>query len=477
MQDDNTVNGFEPFEKSMRTEGLPPLAIATFKYYYSQLVTGNSGLIPESEIEPVASLPAIEELGTAVRRTGARSKPATVVIKLNGGLGTSMGLDRAKSLIEVKQGLNFLDIISRQSISNGVPLMLMNSFATRDDSLAVLDKYPELREFGIAADFVQNKVPKVSRTDLQPARCPQAPYLEWCPPGHGDIYTALVTSGCLERLLKAGYRYAFISNADNLGAVLDETILGYLVEQQCPFLMEVADRTEADRKGGHLAVRRADGQLILRESAQCPEADIPAFQDISRYRYFNTNNLWLDLRILQETMAARNNILGLPLICNSKHIDPRDESSQPVFQLETAMGAAISVFDGAQAIRVPRSRFAPVKTTNDLLTIRSDAYTLTDDYQLHPSGAPGETPVINLDSRYFKSIDAFEARFPDGVPSLASCRRLTVTGDVKFGENIKLVGDVNIDNQTGKQILIEQNSIIQGEFNCEEGGMKKATSH
>ena len=463
MQDDTRDDGFEPFAQAMRAEGLPPLAIATFKHYYGQLVSGNTGHIPEADIEPADSLPGVEELGMEIRAAGSRSKAETVVIKLNGGLGTSMGLNRAKSLIEVKQGLSFLDIISRHSIGNEVPLLLMNSFATRDDSLAVLDKYPELSEYGINADFIQHKVPKVSCADLQPAKYPQAPHLEWCPPGHGDIYTALVTSGCLQRLLEAGYRYAFISNADNLGAVLDETILGYLVTQQCPFLMEVADRTEADRKGGHLAIRRADGQLILRESAQCPEEDMPAFQDISRYRYFNTNNLWLDLQTLQQTLSERNNILELPLICNKKHLDPGDENSQPVFQLETAMGAAISVFTGARAIRIPRSRFAPVKTTNDLLTVRSDAYVLTDDYQLHPAHAAGELPVINLDPRYFKSLTDFEARFPHGVPSLASCRRLSVVGDVKFGENIKLVGDVNIDNQTGKQVLIEQNSIIQGE--------------
>lgn len=464
MHDDDTANGFGPFAAAMRAEGLPPLAIATFKHYYSQLVTGNTGQIPESDIEPVDSLPDAGKLAADVREAGSGSKAETVVIKLNGGLGTSMGLDRAKSLIAVKQGLSFLDIISRQSINNGVPLLLMNSFATREDSLAVLDRYPELNNHGIDMDFVQHKVPKVNRADLQPVSYPQAPQLEWCPPGHGDIYTALVTSGCLERLLEAGYRYAFISNADNLGAVLDETILGYLVTQRCPFIMEVADRTEADRKGGHLAVRRADGQLILRESAQCPEADMRAFQDISRYRFFNTNNLWLDLQALHKTLSERNNILELPLICNSKHVDPGDENSQPVYQLETAMGAAISVFEGAQAIRVPRSRFAPVKTTNDLLVVRSDAYTLTEDYRLHPAATAGQLPVIDLDRRYFKSIADFEARFPQGVPSLRSCRRLTVNGDVKFGGGVKLEGDVGLINKSPKQAFIEQNSVIRGEL-------------
>ena len=319
-----------------------------------------------------------------------------------------------------------------------------------------------MHRHGIAVDFLQNKVPKVNRSDFQPARLPQAPHLEWCPPGHGDIYTALVTTGCLDGLLQAGYRYAFISNADNLGATLDETILGYLVSQGCPFLMEAADRTGADRKGGHLA-RRADGQLILRESGQCPEDESAAFQDISRYRYFNTNNLWLDLRVLQQAMTERDYILGLPLICNRKHLDPRDESSPPVYQLETAMGSAISVFEGASAIRVPRTRFAPVKTTNDLLVVRSDAYNLTDDYHFRPACAPGELPVVDLDSRYYRNIDDFEERFPQGVPSLKSCRQLLVVGDVKFGREVKLEGNVSINNQSGQQAFIEDNSILQGE--------------
>src|SRR5438105_1204399 len=79
--------------------------------------------------------------------------------------------------------------------------------------------------------------------------------LEWCPPGHGDIYTALVTSGMLDALLDAGYEHAFVSNSDNLGAVLDPRILAWFAAERIPFLMEVADRTEADRKGGHIAQR------------------------------------------------------------------------------------------------------------------------------------------------------------------------------------------------------------------------------
>ena len=451
-------------EQLLQGERLPPAAIANFIYYYRQLLAGQTGSIPESEIQPLQSLPDAEQLTADIRHRGSQIRTKTVVIKLNGGLGTSMGLDRAKSLIVVKNGYTFLDIIARQALSNGVPLLLMNSFATREDSLARLRQYPQLSSFGMDLDFLQHKVPKLDRENLLPVHHPQAPYLEWCPPGHGDIYTAMVTSGILARLRAAGYRYAFISNADNLGAELDESILGYMVRYECPFLMEVTDRTEADKKGGHLT-QRTGGGLLLREAAQCPAGDSASFQDITRHKYFNTNNLWLDLAALQAAMEQRGNILGLPLICNAKPVDPRDERSTPVYQLETAMGAAISVFAGARAIRVPRSRFAPVKTTNDLFVVRSDAYLLTPDFRLLPARTGSSLPVIDLDGRYFKLVEAFEQRLPSGIPALAECRSLKVIGDVKFGSGIRLSGDVIIRNGTGKQVLLADNSVLTGEVN------------
>ncbi|MCB0168132.1 MAG: UTP--glucose-1-phosphate uridylyltransferase, partial [Anaerolineae bacterium] len=345
----------------MQQEGLPDIVIKTFEYYYTQLVEGQTGMISETEIEPVESLPDAETFSADLAEAGQAALPQTVLLKLNGGLGTSMGLDQAKSLLMVKNGLSFLDIIAHQALHAGIPLVLMNSFVTRDDSLAALDKYPDLQG-KIPLDFLQHKIPKITQADFSPATWPADPHLAWCPPGHGDIYTALVTSHMLDTLLAAGYKYAFVSNSDNLGAVMDTAILGHFVQNDLPFMMEVADRTEADKKGGHLA-QRPDGQLILRESAQCPSDDMASFQDVSRHKYFNTNNLWLNLPALKAMLQAKDNILGLPMIRNSKTVDPRDSGSTPVYQLETAMGSAIGIFQGAGAIRVPRTRFAPVKTT------------------------------------------------------------------------------------------------------------------
>ncbi len=453
---------FAPFSRRMQDEGLPPLVIDTFRYYYAQLAGGQTGFIPESSIRPVAKLPDMESLPEHLADVGRAVMGRTVVIKLNGGLGTSMGLERAKSLLKVRDGLTFLDIIVRQAQESGAHLLFMNSFNTRADTLEALQPYAHL--WGkLPIDFVQHKVPKVLRSDLSPAIWAVDPSLEWCPPGHGDIYTALVTSGMLDSLLAAGYLYAFVSNADNLGAVLDPSLLGYLVQHRLPFMMEVADRTPADRKGGHLA-KRVDGQLILRESAQCLPEDETAFQDIGKHRYFNTNNLWIDLRVLQSTMQARRNVLGLPLIRNAKPLDPRDRNSPPVFQLETAMGAAIGVFEGASAIRVPRSRFAPVKTTSDLIAVRSDAYVLTPDFRivLNPERPYPGPPLIDLDPALYTLVDELDARFPEGPPSLVDCASLIVRGDVRFGSDVHISGQVRLSTKAPRPLMVASGTVIEG---------------
>jgi len=439
-----SADGLRESVEKMRADGVAEAAIATFADLYERLRAGETGMIGESGIDPVQSLPDAAELGPG----GEDVLDSAVVLKLNGGLGTSMGLDGPKSLLPVKEGLTFLDITARQVLAlrertgARLPLVLMNSFSTRAPSLAVLSRYPSLRA-DVPADFVQNKEPKLRADTLRPVSWPADPALEWAPPGHGDLYTALVSSGMLAALLGAGYRWAFVANVDNLGAVLDPRILGWVAAQEIPFLMEVADRTDADRKGGHLAAR-SDGSLVLREIAQTPESDVDAFQDVARHRYFNTNNLWIDLRTLDAVMSARGGVLGLPMIVNHKTVDPRDASSPAVIQLETAMGAAISVFSGARALRVPRTRFAPVKTTDDLLALRSDAYVLTDE--LHVTLAPSRSrpPYVELDPRFYKQVGDFEERFAAGAPSLVACESLRVSGDVTFGAGVIVRGRVEV---------------------------------
>ena len=162
---------------------------------------------------------------------------------------------------------------------------------------------------------------------------------------------------------------------------------------------------------------------MLRETAQTPEEDLAALQDVGRHRYVNTNNLWVDLEALRATLRrARRRARA------ADHRQPQDgrpvglRLARPVIQLETAMGAAIGVFEGARALHVPRRRFAPVKTTNDLLALRSDAYVLRDDRRVELAPEREEPPVIDLDPDYYKLVGDFEPRFPAGPPSLVGVR-------------------------------------------------------
>jgi UTP--glucose-1-phosphate uridylyltransferase len=439
----------------MTADGLDGMVIETFKGYYCDLVDGATGIIEDDAIRP----PASDEVVVAAEldqyhEAGRRVLPQAVRITLNGGLGTSMGLQGPKSLLPVRDSLTFLDIIMRQAESSAIRQAFMNSFNTHTETLdalaAIAHEMPPMT-------FVQNKFPKILRTDLQPAAWPAVPALEWNPPGHGDIYTAIQTSGVLERMLHDGCRYALICNSDNLGATLDLSLLGFMAANDIPFMMEVARRTPADAKGGHLAVR-ADGGLILRESAQFPDASDGS--DIERYAYFNTNNLWVDLKQL-KALIDQQGIIKLPLIVNPKTLDPRDPDSPKVLQLESAMGAAIGLFDGARAVLVPRARFFPVKKCSDLMIVRSDCFRLNEQYQLelNPHNKTG-CPLINLDPQFYGRIDQFEARFPAGVPSLLACEQLTIKGDIRFENPVAVKGKVGLTNPDANQKIVKAGRVI-----------------
>lgn len=450
------MSTFDPFRARMETAGLPASAIRSFQRSFQLLESGAAATIPEDALAPAEDIPRLVDLKYI-------EDPALtgrcVMIKLNGGLGTSMGLEKPKSLLRIKDRYTFLDLIARQaahlrSRARDLRFLLMNSYSTSRETAAFLQaENPGLGD-PAELELMQNRVPKVLADTHQPLDWPDNPDLEWCPPGHGDIYTALDASGWLDRLLDAGIRYAFVSNSDNLGATLDPSLLAWFANSGAPFLMEVTRRTAADRKGGHLARRRSDNQLVLRESAQCPEEDEDAFQDIERHRYFNTNNLWLRLQSLRQALDASDGVLPLPVMQNRKSADPRQPDSPAVLQLETAMGAAIECFPGSVAVEVDRRRFAPVKTTSDLLTLRSDAYHLTPGWRLElVADREGTPPAISLDPAHYRMVDHLEAAFGPGAPSLKDCRSLTVEGSVRVPEECVFRGDVVIRN-TGDEPFV-----------------------
>ena len=447
----------------MESDGQSEAAIRAFEFAYGQLTSGQATKIPENGIMPASNLPELDALKASSQLSAedaAALLDATVVIKLNGGLGTGMGLEKAKSLLPVRSGSSFLDLIAKQILHlrerHAKPLrfLLMSSFATRDDTAEALAPYSDLGT-AEAVQFIQSRIPKIDAASLAPAICEEQPDHGWCPPGHGDLYPSLLGSGHLDQLLEAGVRYAFVSNSDNLGATLDLNLLHYFAESDKSFVMEVTRRTAADRKGGHLAMDKETGNFLLRESAQCAEEDMDAFQDIDRHRYFNTNNLWLRLDLIKEALDARGGLLPLPIIKNVKNLNPRDKATPEVVQLEVAMGAAIGTLENTGAIEVNRTRFAPVKTTEDLFALRSDAYVVTDDYRLElHADRQSVPPNIVLESARYKLVDQLDLCLPNEVPSLLGCDRLEITGPVEFASGVILRGQVKFGNANSERATI-----------------------
>ncbi len=457
-------------QEKLKEAEVPDFVQELFLRQVQRLKEGALATISSRAISPAPDLPTLSDL-EAYAAKGRELIGKLIVLKLNGGLGTSMGLEKAKSLLAVREGKTFLDIIcdqvsaQRENFGIQLPLVLMNSFRTEADTEAHLERHPGIKQGNgeLPTSVVQHQVPRLLKDSLEPLSWPTDPSLEWCPPGHGDLYSVLLTRGLLTSALENGYRYVFVSNSDNLGASVDPALLGYLAEQGSPFLMETARRTEADKKGGHLALAEG-GQLILREKAQCAPEDRDDFQDIERHRYFNTNSLWLDLQQIGD--ALQQGRLELPVIANEKNADPRDDSTPEVLQLETAMGSAISVLEGSTAVEVPRSRFLPVKTTDDLLVLRSDRYSLTEGSEL--SAQSSEPIVVELDPRFYRTMQRFEERFPDGSPSLKGCLRLTVSGDLLFKAGVVCREGVIVRNTSEEQAVIAEGTQLSGEVEISE---------
>ncbi len=453
-------HGLEQSVSKMREAGVSEPAIRSFSRLYERLLAHDDGIIHERDITPLVDVPHMHDLPGA---STAQALGKTAFIRLNGGLGTSMGMDKAKSLLPVRDDLSFLDVIvnqvrkARAEHNISLPLVFMNSFRTEEDTLGALAPYSDLPIPGLPLSMLQNQEPKLQAKTLTPVTWPQDPTLEWCPPGHGDVYTVLYTSGVLDALADMGFEYLNIANADNLGAYPSPEIAQWFADSGAPFAAEVAERTPADRKGGHLVVR--DGRIVLRETAQTAADDVEAAADISRHQYFNTNTLWMRVAALRELLAHHDGVMPLPLIKNEKTVDPTRPDSPAVIQIEVAMGAAIELFEGAQTLCVDRRRFLPVKTTNDLLLVRSDVYDLTEEYRLQ---ATGQEPLITLDPGSYKLISDFENRFSRGIPSLKGASSFTVEGPYRFGVGQRVEGEAFL-GPADNEIIIPDHAIINSD--------------
>lgn len=427
-----------------------------------------SGELDWDKIEPPSSelLRPYGELAEPSPGEAAALLGKLAVLKLNGGLGTSMGCTGPKSVIEVRNGSTFLDLIVKQLESlnkrhgTEVPLLLMNSFNTDADTAKIIRKYEGLVPIHT---FQQSRYPRLVKDTLKPL-CLENPATfdkdDWYPPGHGNLYDALLESGVLDSLIAQGREWVFVSNSDNLGASIDTKILKSVADSGAEFVAEMATRTRADRKGGTLI--SYEGQPRLLEVAQVDKEHMADFQDISKFRVFNTNSIWINLKAIRRNLDGGVGSMDLDIIPNNKSV-----KNETALQLETAMGAAISHFKSAMGVNVPRSRFLPVKTTSDLLLIQSNLYAVQGGSLKMNMERPAElgTPVIRLGPE-FKKVSDFAARF-DSIPDIQELESLTVSGGVTFGKNCKLAGTVIIVAQPGASIDIPagarlENKVITG---------------
>jgi UTP--glucose-1-phosphate uridylyltransferase len=382
------------------------------------------------------------------------------VLKLNGGLGTSMGCVGPKSVIEVRDGNTFLDLSVRQiehlnrNYDADVPLLLMNSFNTDADTASIIKKYQGHRIR--VKTFNQSRFPRIYKDSLSPV--PQSfddDLDSWYPPGHGDLFESLVQSGELDALLAQGREILFVSNGDNLGATVDTKILDHMIETGAEYIMELTDKTRADVKGGTLI--NYEGSVRLLEIAQVPKEHVEDFKSIKKFKNFNTNNLWINLRAIKRLVEA--NAIQAEIISNEKVIT-KGSSDVTVLQLETAVGAAIRHFEGAHGVVVPRSRFLPVKTCSDLLLVKSDLFYLEHGaLKLDPSRVGFPNPLIKLGS-HFKKVSNFQSRIPH-MPKILELDHLTITGNVKLGRNVALKGTVIIVCNDGDKIDIPNGSVLE----------------
>ncbi|XP_057315409.1 UTP--glucose-1-phosphate uridylyltransferase-like isoform X1 [Hydractinia symbiolongicarpus] len=414
---------------------------------------------PEDRIKPYADLKT--QTPTDIKNLLNK----LVVLKLNGGLGTTMGCTGPKSVITVRNDLTFLDMQVQQieSLNNkygcSIPLVLMNSFNTHEDTQKVLRKYIHVNVKLYC--FQQSQYPRLYKESLHTVAktINMDDHESWYPPGHGDMYQSFYNSGLLSQFIEEGKEYVFSSNIDNLGATVDLSILNFLVNQKedekCEFVMEVTDKTRADVKGGTL-IRYKD-TLRLLEIAQVPKQHVQSFKSVSKFRIFNTNNLWVKLDAIKR--AVENNDLHMEIINNQKQLD----NGEKIIQLETAIGAAIKSFNKSIGVNVPRSRFLPVKTCSDLFLIMSNLYTIDNGtLMMNQSRQFSTTPLIQL-GHFFKKVKEYLHRFVN-IPDILELDHLTVAGDVTFGRNITLKGTVIIVANHGDRIDIPSGAILENKI-------------
>lgn len=450
------TTNFKQIEKIMTDQDFSTDQISQFGELYNRFISKKDNRIDWHEITTPSedSIIHYETLEETQEQEVTSLLSKLAVCRLNGGLGTSMGCVGPKSAIEVKHGQSFLDLIVEQIHSlnqkygSEVPLVLMNSFNTDQDTQKIIGKYNGMLPI---YTFQQNKFPRLRNDSLLPLS--KQRFGQRCnyPPGHGDFYPSILNTGVLNQLIEQGKKYMFIANADNLGASVDLKILKLMGQSGAPFIMEVTDKTRADVKGGTL-IKTHNQALRLLEIAQVPRDYREEFKSVKKFKIFNTNNIWINLLELKKKLE--NNTLHLDVIVNRKNLD-----QVPIIQLETAIGSGINNFEGSLAVKVPRVRFIPIKKTDDLLLVQSNLFLFEGGVlKKNPERQFGGIPLIRL-GNHFQSVEEYQSRF-DSIPDILELDLLTVVGNVYFGNNITLRGNVILVCERG-ELHLPDNALIE----------------
>eukprot|EP01121_Diplochlamys_sp_Union-15-3_P008021 TRINITY_DN2097_c0_g1_i2.p1 TRINITY_DN2097_c0_g1~~TRINITY_DN2097_c0_g1_i2.p1 ORF type:complete len:502 (+),score=91.82 TRINITY_DN2097_c0_g1_i2:3-1508(+) len=453
LEDSPEFKGKEAEQASFKQE------MKGFRMLFNRFITTRTQKLDWSKIKPPSgdTIIPFDKLPKVDKEHIKKLASKLCILKLNGGLGTTMGCVGPKSVIEVTDGQNFLDLTIKQikflnkEYECQVPLILMNSFNTHEDTLNVVQKY-KFNKVDVLT-FNQSRYPRVWKETLAPVtQSPSSRLDDWYPPGHGDLYASISNSGILQKLIDQGKEYLFVSNVDNLGATVDWQILAHMEQSGAEYIMEVTDKTRSDVKGGTLI--EYEGKVKLLEIAQVPASKVEEFKSIKKFKIFNTNNMWVSLSAIKR-VVENNELSEMAVIRNDKSLD-----GKPIIQLETAAGAAIEFFKKSHGINVPRSRFLPVKSTSDLFLIQSDLYEVKNGCLImNPKRPFPGPPVIKLGNE-FRKVNDYNNRI-NGIPNIIELDQLTIAGDVVIGTDVTLKGTVIVVANHGSHIDIPPGSILE----------------
>lgn len=390
--------------------------------------TGQSSSVCEKDEVILVAYDNLAPLSQDIRKT-KEMLDKLVVVKFNGALGTSMGFNGPKSLIEIQEGVTLLDLVNQRIESLNayygckVPLLLVNTNETHNATLKMLKKYS-----GSNLDihsFVQDQQPELQSLDG--------------PSDPGTAFLSLVNRATLDQLVSQGKEYALVVDTDNACALIDPKILNHLIQNNVEYCMEVTPATSTFSRTSLLSSQ--EGKFKLANIAQSASKHCTR-----KFKFTDTRSVWVNLKAakrLLETDAMTTEKFSM-----SESADADDK--------ESAAGSAIQLFGERIGVNVPQHRYLPVNSTSDLLVLWSDVYTydkgiLTQNRSRNPS--------INLGPE-FEKVDDFEKRFKS-IPSIVGLESLKVTGDVWFGSGVTLKGRVTIEVKPGVKLEIPDDVVIK----------------